>query len=577
MHLCLRVKLESFLEPKNSLKKVVAQPMFRYSIRTSAYMVATCLSVSFLFTISAQAQRPKGGPNAPEKKLVDKFDADGDGLLNTAERSEARKSMEQQGNQRPRRRSRRQMTEGKPGPQISTSDVKNHPEAKLYDRQVLRTLFLEFENEDWEKELEAFKSTDVEVPATMTVDGKVYPNVGVSFRGASSYFSIPAGLKRSFNLSVDMMDDDQRLYGYKTLNLLNFNGDASLMSSVLYSIIAGEKIPTPKVNFVKVVINGESWGLYASSQQFNKVFVKEHYDTSKGARWKVSGSPQGDGGLRYLGDDVEPYRQRFEIKSKDQAESWKDLINLCKVLNETPDDQLKEKLEPILNVEGALWFLAVDVALANSDGYWTRASDYSIYQDTDGKFHILPHDMNEAFKMRHGRGGPGGPPPGGPPPGGPGGPPQDGRGGPPQDGRGGPPQDGRGGPPRFLGGPPRGGGGGGGPTLDPMIGLTDDRMPLRSRLLNVPEYQQQYLENLRDIAQMLEWENLGPQVAQMRDLIESEVDLDTRKLSTIEAFRAATDQKAGPESQGLKAFADQRSAFLLNHEKVKSVSSETDK
>ena len=111
-----------------------------------------------------------------------------------------------------------------------------------------------------------------------------------------------------------------------------------------------------------------------------------------------------------------------------------------------------------------------------------------------------------------------------------------------------------------------------------MIGLTDDRMPLRSRLLNVPEYQQQYLQNLRDIAQMLEWENLGPQVAQMRDLIEVRGrNLDTRKLSTIEAFRAATDQKAGPESQGLKAFADQRSAFLLNHEKVKSVSSETDK
>ena len=602
IHLCLRAKLESLLEPKNSLKKVVTQPMFRYPIHTSACMVATCLAVSFLFTIAAQAQRPKGGPNAPEQKLLAKYDADGDGLLNTAERAEARQSMGDQGNRRPRRR-RGPAMEGKPGPRVSPSDVKNYPDAELYDRQVLRTLFLEFENADWEKELEAFKSTDVEVPATMTVDGKVYPNVGVSFRGASSYFSIPTGLKRSFNLSIDLVDKDQRLYGYKTLNLLNFNGDPSLMSSALYSVIAGKKIPTPKVNFVKVVINGESWGLYASSQQFNKVFVKQHYDSSKGARWKVSGSPQGDGGLRYLGDDVQPYRQRFEIKSKDQAESWNDLIHLCQVLNETPDDQLKEKLEPILNVEGALWFLAVDVALANSDGYWTRASDYSIYQDTDGKFHILPHDMNEAFKMRHGR-GPGGPPPGGPggppqdgrggppqdgrggPPqdgrGGPpqdgrGGPPQDGRGGPPQDGRGGPPQDGRGGPPRFLGGPPRGGAGGGGPTLDPMIGLTDDRMPLRSRLLNVPEYQQQYLQNLRDIAQMLEWENLGPQVAQMRDLIEDEVKLDTRKLSTIEAFRAATDQKAGPESQGLKAFSDQRSAFLLNHGKVKSVNSETDK
>ena len=362
--------------------------------------------------------------------------------------------------------------EGTPGPQVSPDDVKNYTELELYDRQVLRTLFLEFENDDWEKELEAFKPTDVEVPATMTVDGKVYPNVGVSFRGASSFFSIPAGLKRSFNISVDMVDQDQRLYDYKTLNLLNFNGDPSLMSSVLYSMIAGKKIPTPKVNFVKVVINGESWGLYASSQQFNKVFVKQHYDSSKGARWKVNGSPQGDGGLRYLGDDIEPYRQRFEIKSKDKPESWNDLIHLCQVLNETPDDQLKEKLEPILNVEGALWFLAVDVALANSDGYWTRASDYSIYQDTDGKFHILPHDMNEAFKMGRGRGGPGGPPPGGP-----GGPPQGGPGGPPPGGPGGPPQGGPGGPPQGgPGGPPQGGPGG-----PPQDGRSDSRNVLSTR------------------------------------------------------------------------------------------------
>ena len=44
-----------------------------------------------------------------------------------------------------------------------------------------------------------------------------------------------------------------------------------------------------------------------------------------------------------------------------------------------------------------LRFLAVDIALVNTDGYWTRASDYSIYQDVKGQFHVIPHDMNEAL------------------------------------------------------------------------------------------------------------------------------------------------------------------------------------
>ncbi|MGI9176680.1 MAG: hypothetical protein ACR2IT_02350, partial [Pirellulales bacterium] len=54
-----------------------------------------------------------------------------------------------------------------------------------------------------------------------------------------------------------------------------------------------------------------------------------------------------------------------------------------------------------------LWFLALDNALVNSDGYWTRASDYTLFADAKGMFHVIPHDMNEAFSSGHG--GPGGP------------------------------------------------------------------------------------------------------------------------------------------------------------------------
>ena len=39
------------------------------------------------------------------------------------------------------------------------------------------------------------------------------------------------------------------LLGYRTLNLLNANGDPSLMSSVLYAHIAAPHLPVPKASF----------------------------------------------------------------------------------------------------------------------------------------------------------------------------------------------------------------------------------------------------------------------------------------------------------------------------------------
>ena len=348
-----------------------------------------------------------GGPmGGADVELVEKFDQNQDGWLDQTERAAARAELANQP-QRGRfgRGGRGRFGGGdqqppQPGPRVSPADVESYPDAGLFDTSVLRTFFIDFDSDDWEAELAAFKPTDVEVPARLTVDGQTYENVGVSFRGMSSFMMVPAGKKRSLNVSLDMADPDQRLYGYKTLNLLNASGDPSLLSTVLYSHIARQHIAAPQANLARVVINGEYWGVYTNVQQFNKVFAKENFAASKGTRWKVSGSPNGDGGLRYMGGDLAEYERRYDMKSSDGADAWQALVELCRTLDQTPPDQLQAALADQLDVDRALWFLALDVVLVNSDGYWTRASDYSLFRDADGRFHTIPHDMNEAFALQ---------------------------------------------------------------------------------------------------------------------------------------------------------------------------------
>ncbi len=590
---------------------------------------------------SVRAQQPGGGfrpggpggfggpPGGQERKILKEYDKNNDGWLNAEERKVAREAMKNTGPMGIGRRGGGFGRGGagetpKPGIRFSPGDVKAVSDKSLYDPSVLRTIFIQFENEDWEKELEEFHGTDVDVPAIVIVDGKSYTNVGIHFRGMSSYMGVPAGGKRSLNLAADLADDKQRVLGYKTLNLLNNHEDSSLMSTVLYSHIARQYLPAPKANFVRVVINGENWGIYTNVQQFNKEFTKENYQSTKGARWKVRGNPGAQSGLEYTGDNLEDYKRRFTIKSKDEKKSWEALVYLCKVLNQTPPERLEEALKPIINIDELLWFLALDVALVNNDGYWTRASDYSIYLDEKGRFHIIPADMNEAF---HGgsRGGPGGgrggfspPKPGeilpdflqdvlrmtdeqkkelaklqketdekldklltkeqkdelkamsqpfagpGGPPGGFGPPPGFGPDGPP--GGFGPP--GEFGPPGGRGSRGFGGPGGGGVQLDPLIGLNNSRMPLRSKVLAVSSLKAKYLQNVKTIAEKsLDWRTLGPVVANYRDLISDEVKIDTRKLDGYEAFLQTTvDQVEGtPRGRGmpLRTFADQRREYLL--------------
>jgi hypothetical protein len=453
------------------------------------------------------------GFGSQELQLVAQFDKDGDKRLNLAERRAARTYLE---TQRGGRGGRYGLQTGPPdhGRPMNPSDLKTpYPATPLYDMATLRTIFIEFEETDWEQELSTFYNTDVEVPATVIVDGKKYPDVGIHFRGNSSFRMVPEGYKRSLNLSFDFVHDKQDLRGYTTLNLLNSHEDPTYLRTVLSQEIARDYLPALKSNYVRVVINSEQWGIYVNDEQFNKGFIKEWFNTTMGARWKVPGSPRTRAGLEYWGDNAPQYKQMFEIKSKDDPAAWADLIRLCKVLNETPPDKLEAALEPMLDIDGTLRFLAVDAALSNGDGYWTRSSDYLIYQDVKKRFHILPGDMNETF-ADGGRGF------------------------------------------GFGGVAPSA-------TLDPLVGLNDTSKPLRAKLLAVPELRARYLAYVKDIAtKWLDWKKLGPLAERYQALIAADVKSDPRKLDGFEEF-AADLPGTSPD---FRTFVEQRRAYLMNYQ-----------
>lgn len=485
---------------------------------------------------------PPGGPppfpmQQERRKLKDQFDTNHDGMLDRAERAVARQFLlqEKTAGARPQgaigppkgawRGFTGRATPGQ-GPQVFIDDVVYPLKVSPYDPATLRTLFLSFEDSTWETQLSDFHDTDIEVPATLRADTRtVLRDVGVRFRGMSSYMMVPAGFKRSLNISIDAKNEKQNWQGIRTLNLLNSHEDPTYLRVLLYQEIAQHYFPTPKANLVHLVINDESWGIYVNAEQFNADFVAAWFGTRQGARFKVTGSPMGRGGLEYLGDEPKPYAEIYDLKTTKSDQVWLDLIRLCRVLNQTPVQNLHVALEPLLDIEGTLRFLALENVLINGDGYWARASDYNLYQDLRGKFHVIPHDTNETFMSAEHA-------------------------------------------PGFKKNVPAPG-----IKLDPLTGLDDPTKPLRSRLLLNPVLQKRYLKVVREIAEdWLDWTRLQPIIDIQQSRISSIVKSDVHKLDSTEDFQQGTfgfTDRSGPcgseKVPGLKPFIEQRRAYLLAH------------
>jgi len=390
----------------------------------------------------------------------------------------------------------------------------------LYHEGTLRTLFITTKDDEWKEEMEAFYRTDVAVPADLIVDGKLYKDVGLKYRGNSSYFSVSPDLKRSINLYIDHKNDGQKLLGYKTLNLLNSNSDPTFMREVIYSHVARGYIPAFKGNFIKVVINGESWGIYSNIQQYNKDFLEDNFNTRGGVRWKIGAGGGGRGNLRYPGDKKEDYAG-FQLRTDGADDAWTELRQFTKLLDETPLDQLEEKLSDRFNLDGALWSLALECVFQD-EGYFTRGSDYNLYLDPDGRFQLLQHDGNEVMNI-----------PGGP------------------------------GMPSGLNGP----------KLEPFYNADNEDRPLMHKLFQVPQIKARYRHHLKTITEeWIDWGKIGPLVAGYSELISDEIEKDVRKHSSFDAFRKGqveTGSDGRRTKLGLKPFTIGRREFLLNHPDVK--------
>lgn len=239
------------------------------------------------------------------------------------------------------------------------------------------------------------------VKGILEFDGKTIKDIGIRFKGNSSYMMSSRGLKRPFKLDFDRFVEGQKFCGLTMLNLANNAMDTTqLRETLAYHVFRAAGVPAPRTAFVRLHLtvtgkhDNQFVGLYTLIEEVNSPFLKDRLGEGKGLLLK----PEGIQGLPYFGEDWASYKDRYQPKKDPSPEAERRLIAFTKLINNADDATFRKEIASYLDMEAFLRFLAVNSLLTNLDSFVGLGHNYYLYlHPKTNKFVFLPWDLNHAF------------------------------------------------------------------------------------------------------------------------------------------------------------------------------------
>ncbi|MEZ4740190.1 MAG: CotH kinase family protein [Flavobacteriales bacterium] len=268
-----------------------------------------------------------------------------------------------------------------------------YAQSDLYDIALVREIRLYFEEENWSDLLDTlYLQGDERMIGDLEIDGVRYPDVGVRYKGFSSYSS--SREKNPFNIKLDHIHSGQNHQGYEKLKLSNVIQDPSFLRETMTYEIARKYMPASQANFANLYVNDVLIGLYTNVEDVSKEFVDKHFGSRGNAFVKCNPTTVDlNGENSNLSDtpgaDPEAYHELYSLESD---EGWEELLGLINVLNSDP-----AHIDQVLNVDRTLWMHAVNYTVINFDSYVGYAQNYYLYKDDNDRWNPILWDLNMSF------------------------------------------------------------------------------------------------------------------------------------------------------------------------------------
>ena len=245
-------------------------------------------------------------------------------------------------------------------------------------------------------------NSDAQVNATFIsadgVDVKVRYNLGVRNRGHGSRDDPPNNYRLNF-------PHDRP---WKSVTAVNLNTKFTYYQLAGSALFKFSGIPQPDVTAVQVRLNGENfaepgpvmYGSYVHLEVIDSDYANNHFPQDGAGNAYKCMRDLGPADLQYRGSNPDDYRNSYFKATNVAQDDFSDLMDLCYVMSETPDDIYVEQVKRVIDVDEWLRFFAINALLDNSEtslanGY---GDDYYLYSGVeDPRFVLIQHDLDTIF------------------------------------------------------------------------------------------------------------------------------------------------------------------------------------
>ncbi len=209
-----------------------------------------------------------------------------------------------------------------------------------------------------------------------------------------------AGLKRSLVIDLDRFDHHV-FHGLRAIQLQGGALDPTKAREPLALALFREAgVPAPRTAMAEVTLTVPGrydkayLGLYTLVEPVDRAFLADRFHNEQCLLVR----PQGLRGLDFLGDDWARYRGPYRPLAEPTPEQAKRLIEFLRLVQNADDERFRKEIGSYLDIDRFLRFMAVQALIANADGFFTLAYNYSLFLDpATNRFVFIPGDQELAF------------------------------------------------------------------------------------------------------------------------------------------------------------------------------------